>query len=418
MATIRATAVTLIGSLALALAACTDTGSNPVPPGTPSEPAAIAVPKDDLTALADGNNAFALDLYKKVAEKHDGNLILSPYSISSAAAMTYAGARGETAAQMAKALHFTLPPDRLHPAFKGVTEHLQSGRDPSNRLAIANALWGQRGYPFAAPFLDLTRQNYAGGFREVDFVGDTEGSRKAINQWVEEQTEQKIKDLLQQGDVDRDTRLVLTNAIFFRGTWKVPFQKSATMKADFETAPGVKVKVDMMSEVRMNARVFSNAEFKLLELAYASGRNAMVILLPVKRCRLREVEAGLTTEKLASALSQLRDSEIAVLLPRWKSQSRIELKNPLQELGMSLPFTPQADFTGMGSGPRLHIQDGIHMGSVEVDEEGTVAAAATGFVTRTISAGPTFLADHPFLFLIRDTQSETILFLGRVSDPR
>lgn len=412
MATIRATAITLVGALALLLAACT--GSSTVPKDDP----AVAVPKDDLKALADGNNAFALDLYKKVAEKNDGNLILSPYSISLAAAMTYAGARGETAAQMAKALHFTLPPDRLHPAFKGVTEHLQSGRDPSNRLTIANALWGQRDYPFAAPFLDLTRQNYAGGFREMDFVGDAEGSRKAINQWVEEQTEQKIKDLLQAGDVDRETRLVLTNAIFFRGTWKQPFNKSATAKADFETAPGVKVTVDMMSDTRMAVRVSSNSEFQLLELAYASGRNAMVILLPVKRCGLREVEGGLTAAKLSEAMNQMRQAKVDVSLPRWKFTSRFELKKPLQELGMPLPFTKHADFTGMGSGEPLHIKDVIHSGSVEADEEGTVAAAATAVIMHKVSEPPSFQADHPFLFLIRDTQSETILFLGRVSDPR
>jgi serpin B len=370
-----------------------------------------------LKALADGNNAFAIDLYKQVAAKQDGNLILSPYSVSSALAMTYAGARGETAEQMKKTLHFSLPSEKLHPAFGGVTDSLQTaGKKRRYELNIANALWAQQGLEFVPEFRDITGKSYSAGVREVNF-GDREAARGTINRWVEEQTRDKIKDLLQPNDITGNVRLVLTNAIYFKGEWKHQFKKERTFDGDFETAPGVKVKVPMMRHSEIKLRTCKTETWQLLELPYAGERLSMVVLLPNKRCGLREVESRLTTAELEQALAQLGEQKLDVYLPRFQFKSRFELRQPLIDLGMPVAFSDGADFSGITPGGGLRIKDVIHGGSVEVDEVGTVAAAATAVVMDE-SARPSFRADHPFLFLIRDAKSGNVLFLGRVTDPR
>jgi serpin B len=377
---------------------------------------AIAVPDEDLKALADGNNAFALDLYKKVAEKQDGNLILSPYSISSALAMTYAGARGETAEQMKRTLRFTLPPERLHPAFGGVTDSLQTaGRKRPYELNIANALWAQQGMGFVPEFLEVTDKSYGAARREVNF-GDPEAARGTINRWVEEQTQERIKDLLKSGDITPSTRLVLTNAIYFKGTWKHQFKKERTYEGDFETAPGVKVKVPMMRHSEIKLWTYEGETWQLLELPYEGDRLSMVFLLPKRRCGLRAVESRLTLAELEHGLAQLKEQKLDVSLPRFKFASRFELGRILSDLGMPLAFSG-ADFSGITPHAGLQIKDVIHGGNVEVDEVGTIAAAATA-TTMYRSAPPRFRADHPFLFFLRDTKSGHILFAGRVSDPR
>jgi len=378
------------------------------------------VPPEDLKPLVEGNTDFAVELYKKVATSQDGNLILSPYSISSALAMTYAGARGETAEQMAKTLHFTLPQERLHPAFGGTTKWLTAGRRKPYDLDIANALWVKRGLPLTPEFLSLTKRSYAAGLQEVNF-GDPQGAEQTINHWVAEHTHDKIKDLLR-GDVDRSTSLVLTNAIYFRGKWKQRFDKADTRDEDFELTPGVKVQVPTMRLSKAKVRSsYSHPDFWLRELPYEGNRLALVILVPKKRCALREVEAQLTAASLTNELAKMREGEDEVILPRFKFDSRFYLGRELTELGMPLAFTEAADFSGITTQERLSIAKVIHQGLIEVDEEGTVAAAATAVAMREVSTTVPkvrFLPDHPFLFLIRDTQAGNILFLGRVTDPR
>jgi serpin B len=383
----------------------------------PAEPP-IDVPEADLKALADGNSQFAVELYKKLAEKTDGNIVVSPYSISSALAMTYAGARGETAEQMARTLHFTLPQDRLHPAFGTLTQRLQaSGKEKQFQLNIANALWEQRGFPFLPEFLDLTRRNYGGGCREVDFIGDKEGARQTINHWVEEQTADRIKELLRKDDIKTNTRLVLTNAIYFKGDWERPFLKDQTRDEDFETAPGAQVKVPMMHHGG-RFRYHAGPDFQVLELPYSGRRVSMVVLLPEKRYGLSVVEKSLTSDKLREGISKLSDHDGTVAFPRFKNKSRFVLNEPLKQLGIPLAFTEDADFSGINAGGGLHIQVAVHQGDVEVDEQGTEAAAATAVVLGVSAAPPlTFHADHPFLFFILDRTTGTILFLGRYTTP-
>lgn len=384
------------------------------------EPAEVPleVPPEDLKPLVDGNNQFAVELYKKLAET-DGNIVVSPYSISSALAMTYAGARGQTAEEMKNTLHFTLPPDRLHPAFGGTTRWLASvgGRKP-NELGIANALWAQKGLGFVPEFLDLTGKSYGAGLRDVDFATDPGGSRQTINRWVEAQTRDRIKDLLKENDITSQVRSVLTNAIYFKGEWKHQFDKRQTYDGDFETVPGVKVKVPMMRRSELKVRASKAGPWRMLELPYAGDRLAMVVLLPMKRNGLREAESQLTPTELQQGLDRLAETEIGVHLPRFKFTSRFDLGHSLSEMGMPIAFTDAADFSGITPGRGLHIKDVIHGGSVEVDEVGTVAAAATHVVMEKIAQPPEFRADQPFLFLIRDMKAGNILFLGRVTDPR
>jgi serpin B len=333
--------------------------------------------------------------------------------------MTYAGARGETAAQMAKTLHFTLPPERLHPAFGGLTQWLTSdGQKGPNEVNIANALWAQQGIPFVHDFLDVTRKSHRAGLHEVDFAREPNQARDTINRWIEQETRDKIKDLLQPGDVSGTTRLVLSNAIYFRGDWESPFDLRATHDADFETTLRSKVKVRMMRHSPGFFRHVQTQKWEVLELPYAGGRLAMVVMLPRKRCSLYELEGQLTYVEVQHLLTNLVQGDVEVLLPKFHFASRSELGPVLCNLGMPLAFGA-ADFSGMT--PRaLQIGNVIHASSVELTEVGTVAAAATVVMMTVGSASPQplrFQVDHPCLFLIRDTQAGALLFLGRCANP-
>jgi serpin B len=333
--------------------------------------------------------------------------------------MTYAGARGETAAEMAKVLHLTLPPEKLHPAFGATAHQLKGGNEKLFQLNVTSALWGQRGFPFRPEFLDLNRKNYAGGFRELDFATDPQAARQTINRWVEQKTEDRIKELLKPGDIDKYVCLVLTNAIYFNGTWVAPFRQNATQEEDFETAPGVKVKVPMM-HVHGQFLYHSGNEFELVELPYRGNQFAMVVLLPRKRCDLPEVEKTLTADKLHESISKLTEHSGSVKLPRFKCNSRLELKDPLAELGMPRAFGDGvADFSGINSGPSLCIANVIHASNIEVDERGTEATAATAVVMTWVSKHLPFQfdADQPFMYFLVDWPTMTIVFLGRFSGP-
>lgn len=255
----RAPKVLAVALLAACVAACGKRESEEPVPTAPSE---------DLQALADGNNAFAADLYKKLAETQKGNVLFSPYSARTALAMTYAGARGQTAEEMRKTLHFTLPDDRLHPACGATAHQLRGGKDRQYELNVANSLWGQKGFPFQPEFLDLTRRNYAAGFREADFVTNSEAARQEINGWVEEQTKDRIKELLKPRTLDERTRLVLVNALYFKGKWAQPFDAQQTADDQFRAAPGQTVPVRMMRQ---------SGEFR-----YGETDDAQILYLPYR----------------------------------------------------------------------------------------------------------------------------------------
>lgn len=373
------------------------------------------------------NTAFALALYRQLRPA-ERNLVFSPYSISTALAMTYAGARGETEQQMARTLHFSLPQAQLHPAFNALDLSLSAtakdakGQPLSDfQLTIANALWGQQGYQFQPQFLDLLAQNYGAGMNLVDYTKQTEAARKAINTWVSDKTQGKIVDLLQPGLLDRDSRLVLTNAIYFKNKWRAPFEKHNSKPDSFTLLDGTRAKVQMMSQQgRFN--YFQGAGFQALELPYRAGDCAMLILLP-ESGRFADFEKSLTAAQLNAITRQLTDASVAVDLPKYKFEAPIDLTETLQQLGMTTAFSSSADFSGMTGSRELYISAVIHKAMVAVDEEGTEAAAATAVVMRALMApatGPrpiSFRADRPFFFLIRDTKTGALLFLGRVLNP-
>jgi serpin B len=377
-------------------------------------------PAEDVAKVAEGCNRFAFDLYARL-KGAEGNLFLSPYSISTALAMTSAGARGETAEQMAQVLFLPASGAAVHAAYGALQNDLNTaGAGGAFELAVANRLWGQKGYEFLSDFLALVEKNYGAGLEQVDFAADTEGSRKTINAWVERQTRDKIKDLIKPGVLDAMTRLVLTNAIYFKGKWANEFDKKLTRDEDFFLTPEKKVTAPLMHQTK-HFSYFDGGDFQVLGLPYQGDRLAMVVLLPKAKDGLAALEASLSAEKLAEWIGKMRRREVQVALPRFKTTAEFGLKDTLVVMGMADAFDPaKADLSGMNGKRDLFISAVVHKAFVDVNEEGTEAAAATAVVTRAGNGGgppPVFRADHPFLFLIRDTRSGAILFLGRILDP-
>jgi serpin B len=378
----------------------------------------------DVRAVVEGNNRFALDLYGRLRSGQPGNLFFSPGSLSTAVAMTYAGARGQTAEQMAQVLHFRLPQEKLHPAFTALQETWDAdGEKTGYRLSVANRLWGQEGFDFRPAFLATTRESYGAELAQVDFARQAEPARLRINSWVEERTQGKIRDLIPPGVLDAMTRLVLTNAIYFKGDWTDPFEKNATKEAPFHISAHRQVDVPLMSQ-QDDFRYWAGDGVKVLELPYGKGDLAMLALLPDKIEGLPALEAGLTTESLSRWLSGLRKQKVQVSLPRFTLTSQFQLADVLGAMGMIRAFRPgEADFSGMSSQEELFLSAVVHKAFVDVNEEGTEAAAATGIAVGTTSfvvpqEPVVFRADHPFVFLIRDNRTGSLLFLGRLANPQ
>jgi serpin B len=384
--------------------------------------AADVDPPVDPTAAVKGNAAFALDLYGHLRGQ-EGNLFFSPYSISTALAMTRAGAKGETADQMDKTLHFTLPQERLNAAFGMLSRQINAepaGKKRGYQLTTANALWAQKGYPFKPDYFNIVKADYGAGLNDADFAGATEEARQTINGWVEKQTNDKIKDLLPKGILTANTRLVLTNAIYFKGDWASQFKEDATKDEPFHVRADKTTDTPMMHQ-KMLGGYFDGGSFQMLEMPYAGKDLSMVVLLPKKVDGLADLEKDLTADKLAGWDAKLRDSEVVVSLPKFKTTQQMSMSKILSDMGMPVAFSDEADFSGIGGKPGdLRITDVVHKAYVDVNEEGTEAAAATGVVVGVKSLPaptPEFQADHPFLFLIVDRRNGSILFLGRLADP-
>jgi len=393
------------------------------------KPAAVdpAQVKADRPAVVKGNTSFAFDLYGKLRTEK-GNLFYSPYSMSAALAMTYAGAKEKTAEQMADVMHYGLEQPRLHASFAGLHQELNAG-DPARRgyqLSTANALWGQQNYPFREEFLATIKSNYGGGLQSLDFDKDREGACKIINTWVEKQTQDRIKDLLKPSMLNDKTRLVLTNAIYFKGDWDSQFKKEATRDEPFLVTAADKPKVPLMHQTNQ-FKLFEGQDFQLLSMPYVKKDLSMVVLLPKKVDGLADLEQQLTPQKLEQWLASARDQRVVVTLPKFKITAELDLKDRLSDMGMPLAFDPdKADLTGMydkvkAGGYNLYIAKVIHKAFVDVNEEGTEAAAATAVIVKenkSVQIDPVFRADHPFIFMIRDNRSGSVLFLGRLVDPR
>jgi serpin B len=394
--------------------------------GTPVRVVEVHLQGDDGAELVAGTTTFALALYDHLRAGPE-NLIFSPLSISAALAMTYAGARGETAAEMAEVLRFTLPDARLHYAFQAVLAAIRrTGRH--HELALANGLWGQQGFGFLTEFLDLARTRYGAELREVDFERETESARQEINAWVARETRGRIAELLTPSDLDMFARLVLGNAIYFRADWAVQFKPELTRDADFRLPSGETVTVPMMTQTdRFLYAAFE--DLQVLELPYEGHEAAMVVILPRPGLCLRELEARLTPQNLAFWLGELRQAEVFVGLPRFSARSKLALHEVLPAMGIELAFSDacdpetgglRADLSGLAGTRDLYVQKVVHEAFIEVDERGTEAAAASAVVTGILMAAlpPQFVADRPFLFLVRHRTTGSILFLGRVTDPR
>jgi len=375
---------------------------------------------DDGEETVRGDTRFALDLYGQL-KGTEGNLFLSPYSISSALAMTYVGARGNTAEEMAKTLRFTLPHERLHPAYgQRLRAYTDAGAKRPYQLHIANALWGQAGMEWRKPFIETTATHYQSGLREVNFSGATEQARKTINEWVEQQTKDKIKDLIKPGLLNALTRMVLTNAIYFKGNWVLQFDKKRTADGAFFINDLKQVNAKLMTQ-KGKFNYMQNELLQAVEMPYAGKELSMVVLLPRKRTGLAEVESKLSMERLNEWTGKLQPArDLTVTLPKFTFTAEFELSRALQSLGMQEAFSGKADLSGMAGNPGdLRISKVIHKAFVDVNEEGTEAAAATAVVVeaKAVPVELVFRADHPFLFLIREVKTGAIMFMGRMSDP-
>jgi serpin B len=374
-------------------------------------------------ALVDGNTAFACDLYSHLRTT-PGNLFFSPYSVSTALAMTYAGAHGNTEAQMAQVLHFGKDQAQLHSAFGALQRQIQQANQQKGiELSIANTLWAQQGYPFLPTFLNLGQGEYQANLKQVDFKTAAESARAAINAWVAKQTKDKIQDILPSGSVDETTRLVLANAIYFKGAWATPFTKSGTLSQPFHLTADRQADVPLMHHVD-NVNYMENDSFQAVELPYVGRELALVVLLPRKVDGCGALEGQLNAGWLSSCLRRIHNQQVELFLPRFKMESSFQLADTLMKMGMSDAFGGKADFSGMDGERNLFISAVFHKAWVEVNEEGTEAAAATAVPMRAMSRvlkppapPPVFRADHPFIFCISDTRSGSVLFLGRLADP-
>jgi serpin B len=375
----------------------------------------------DTAAVVKGNNQCALDLYKQLS-KQSGNLFLSPFSISTALAMAYGGAKDETAEEMAAALQFPFAGPRLHLAFADLTKQILGTKSQDYQLHLANGMWTARGHPFRGEFKSLVQTSYGGELRELDFT-TAERARGIINQWVEKQTQAKIRGLIPPGAITALTRLILANATYFRGEWIDPFEEGATKDAPFKVTPNQEITVPMMFQME-HFQYLETPSFQALRLGYKGSDLSMLVFLPRQVDGLAELEKSLTVDELESWTQTLEWREVKVHLPKFRVESAFTLNDVLTQMGMERAFdAASADFSGMTGARDLFISLVIHNAFVSVDEKGTEAAAATAVgLAKAEPPGeepPTiFRADHPFLFVICDQRSGSILFLGRVTNPQ
>ncbi len=378
--------------------------------------------------FAEDNNDFALAMFWQLGQR-SGNLFFSPFSIRSTLGIAHAGARNETATQMREVLRFPSSEEELHLAFAEIIQRLNAADGGKYEMAVANSLWGQDSTPLQPGFLELIVRHYDGRLKLVDFHGDAEAARVEINRWVEDETRQKIRDLIPSGGLDTDTRLVLVNAVYFKGMWVLPFPRTATREQPFYLEGGGKVRVPLMHQ-HERVRYLRAEGYQAVDLFYEGGGLSMLILLPDRKDGLRDLEKTLSTRMLHECVAQMDVREVKLFFPRFKiTWGTVDTRSHLTALGMTLAFTRfQADFSGInGYKPpdekALFLSAAFHKAFVEVHEEGTEAAAASAYVAPADTAVtkpppvPIFRADHPFMFAIRDWKSGAILFFGRMADP-
>lgn len=429
------------------IAACAAAEPQPVPatsipenPPEPTESEAVMIPSknlqselpritaesssEDLQLLASGLNQFSFDLYRELGQSESANLFFSPYSISLALTMAYAGADGSTADEMAQVFHYPSVLNDLHGTMNALDQNLYiippylEDVPDSFQLNIANAIWGQAGYPFLESYLDVIAQSYGAGLKTVDFKTAFEKARGEINQWVEEETENKIKDLLPPGSLDSLTRMVITNAIYFNAGWENEFSEHNTQMKDFYSSADAVTQVEMMQQEN-NYRYLKTDQLQMVELPYRNAQYSMVLVMPTDQ-ELGEYQLDLDGQAFTEQMETMNSGKLNLSMPKFEFAFEFSVAEILRTLGMQAAFSPQeADFSMMSASTEeaLFISDVIHKAFVGVDEQGTEAAAATAVIMKTTGAmieeDPLPLVfDHPFLFLIRDRETGLILFMG------
>lgn len=419
----------VIAVLLVATGCSEDIVEDPKPPEAPGEliasnlqrtmnPGATA---EELRAVTAGNTDFSAALYREFARTKE-NLFFSPFSITQAFSMVYVGARGNTEAQMRQALHFSLSQEQLHPAMNALDLALHShaanapaGQGDPPELHVVNATWGQKGYTFEPAFLDVLAQQYGAGVRAVDFASDPEGIRARINAWIAGQTNDRIQDLLPEGAVKGDSRLVLTNALYFKGAWTASFEPGLTRTEPFSLLGGGTQQVQMMHRSGSVPSMRGNG-FDAIALNYVGQAFRMLVIVP-DGGRFNEVESRLSAEFLDGIRGALVNEHIDLGLPKFQAETEFSLAETLETLGMVDAFSTAANFSGITQQERLMLTSAWHKAFVAVDEKGTEAAAATGVVAGPVSIPPSLTVDRPFLFLIEDVETKTVLFLGRIMKP-
>jgi serpin B len=426
-----------LGSLVLAVVPALTIGCSSTSAPDTGTPVTTNVQRDlhpvvasgDQAKLVAGNTAFAFDLYHGIAATTSrDNLFYSPYSVSLALAMTYAGASGTTAAELASALHFTLPPANLDSAFDQLDLAIQAkpagatGADGAPfAIRIADSLWGDKRVSFQQGFVDTLARDYGAALRQVDFVEQPSASEAAINQWVANATNDKIDPLLGAGDITPDTRFVIVNAVYFNASWSTQFVPNGTQTKTFTRANGSTVSVPMMFSDKAATRYAKGTNWQAVELPYSGGTTSMVIVVPDAGA-LQAVEQGLSGDFFAGVTGALGYESVELTMPRFKIHGgSVSLARELQALGMKTAFDPHAaNFSAMIPAGGIFIGNVVHQAFVDVDESGTEAAAATAVIgvgTAIEQPSVTVIADHPFFFFIRDVATNTILFVGREGDP-
>jgi serpin B len=397
---------------------------------TPTTPDSNSTPATDETnTVVTANNQFAFDLYahiRQVPENKESNIFFSPFSMSSALAMTYEGARGKTADEIASVFHVPTDTKIRRQLYYDINTGINQD-DPSYRLSTANAVWAEKTYHFLPEYLQTVQHYYNANATNLDFKNTPEDSRVTINKWVEGKTEGKITDLLPNGSLDPLTRLIITNALYFNGSWIIPFDPDETYEKDFTIAPGEKVRVKMMAEQNSHLyfNYYENDLLQIVEMPYLYDNGkalSMLVILP-KGNNMAVLENYLDAKNLSGLRDSLTREHVFIFLPKYRIETQYDMNPVLEEMGMPTAFSPYANFSGMDGTQHLFISKIVHKAYIDVNEKGTEAAAATADVVELQSAPMTppkiysFVADHPFLFIIQERENGTILFIGRVMNP-
>jgi serpin B len=374
--------------------------------------------------IAEGNNKFAFRLFHELKNSSDKNLFYSPFSISTALAMVYAGARTETAIQISQTMNFPQS-EKFHSDYKHLLDSLNKGTENKIKLNIANGLWAQKDFKFLDLYFNIVKSNYYSELKNIDFTDaiETEKARKEINSWVEQKTNDKIKDLLSQDDLNSLTRLVLVNAIYFYGEWANSFEKQATIPKEFSQVDGTQINVPFMNQ-QERFNYYEDSKIKALEIPYQDNKASMVIFLPNTNNGIAEFEKSFDYKYYQDIIGSFRTNSVRLSLPKFQNTYKINLGITLSQMGMPLAFSPSgADFSGMTGKRDLCISEVIHQAFINVDEKGTEAAAATAVVIKMTAIRPSsdikvFNANHPFIFCIKDNVTGTILFMGKIMNPK